>query len=63
MLTRGKTFLEGKDCAHNSENNYWELSNLIIDKNECNSNYLVNKQKQKTHTLLERNEFILIQEQ
>ena len=27
------------------ENNYWEVSNLIINKIEGNSNYLVNKQK------------------
>ena len=54
-----------RDCSHNSENNYWEVSNLIINKIEGNSNYLVNKQKfnqQKTHTSLEKKEFILIQE-
>ena len=34
-----------RDCSHNSEHNYWEVSNLIINKIEGNSNYLVNKQK------------------
>ena len=34
-----------RDCSHNSEHNYWEISNLIINKIEGNSNYLVNKQK------------------
>ena len=34
-----------RDCSHNGENNYWEVSNLIIDKIEGNSNYLVNKRK------------------
>ena len=34
-----------RDCSHNSENNYWEVSNLKIDKIEGMSNYLVNKQK------------------
>ena len=34
-----------RDCSHNSEHNYWEVSNLIINKIEGNSNYLINKQK------------------
>ena len=34
-----------RDCSHNSEHNYWEVSSLIINKIEGNSNYLVNKQK------------------
>ena len=34
-----------RDCSHNSENYYWEVLNLIINKIEGNSNYLVNKHK------------------
>ena len=36
-----------RHCSHNSENNYWEVSNLIIDKIEGKSNYLVNRQLNK----------------
>ena len=46
-LTSFKINLEifKRDCSHNSENNYWEVSNLIIDKIEGNSNYLIKEQK------------------
>ena len=34
-----------EECLHSCENNYWEVSNLILEKIEGNSDYLVNKSK------------------
>ena len=34
-----------RDCLHSSQNNYWEVSNMIIDKIEGNHNYIANKDK------------------
>ena len=40
-----------KECIHSDENNYWEVSNLILSEIEGNSSYLDRKECHNAYLL------------
>ena len=40
-----------KECIHSDDNNYWEVSNLILDKLEGNASYIDRKESHNAYLL------------